>query len=55
MGNQKDNSINGPILNPTGTIRVVVLSAAEAETGGLFSNMKEATTLCTTLDKMGYK
>ena len=55
MGNRNDNSINGPILNPTGTIRVVVSSAAEAETGGLFTNMKEATILRTTLQEMGYK
>ena len=55
MGNHNDNSINGPILNPTGTIRVVVSSAAKAETGGLFTNMKEATILRTTLQEMGYK
>ena len=55
MGNNTDDFINGPILNPTGVIRVVVSSAAEAETGGLFSNMKEATILRTTLDEMGYK
>ena len=37
------------------TIRQVVTSAAEAETGGLFSNMKEATMLRTTLTEMGYQ
>ena len=55
MGNNADNFINGPILTPTGVIRVVVSSAAEAETGGLFSNMKEATILRTTLEEIGYK
>ena len=55
MGNTNNEFINGPNLTPTGVIRVVVSSAAEAETGGLFSNMKEATILRTTLNEMGYK
>ena len=42
MGNKNDNFLNGPILTPTGVIKVVVSSAAEAETAGLFTNMKEA-------------
>ena len=39
---------------PTGVIRVVVSSASEAETAGLFTNMKEAAILRTTLEEMGY-
>ena len=39
---------------PTGVIKVVVSSAAEAETAGLFSNMKEATALRTALEEMGH-
>jgi len=50
----KPDKPNGPILVTTGVIRVVVSSAAEAETGGLFSNMKEAVILRTTLDEMGH-
>ena len=54
MGNKNDNFLNGPILTPTGVIRVVVSSAAKAETTGLFTNMKEATILRTTLQEMGH-
>ena len=54
LGNKDDAFINGPILTPTGVIKVVVSSAAEAESGGLFTNMKEATMLRTTLNEMGY-
>ena len=31
MGNKTNDFINGPILNPTGVIRAVVSSAAEAQ------------------------
>jgi len=54
MGNKTDNFLNGPILTPTGVIRVVASSAAEAETAGLFTNMKEATILRTILKEMGH-
>ena len=56
LGNQitKPDNINGPILATTGVIKVVVSSAAEAETGGLFTNMKEAVILRTTLEEMGH-
>ena len=54
MVNSTPDFINGPILTPTGVIKVVVASAAEAETAGLFTNMKEATILRTTLHEMGY-
>ena len=54
MGNQQDTIANGPILNPTGVIKVVVSSAAESETAGLFTNMKEAVALRTTLEEMGH-
>ena len=53
--NQDNKFINGPILTPTGEIKVVVSSAAKAETGGLSINMKEANMLRTTLNKMGYQ
>jgi len=54
MGNKDPTFINGPILTPTGVIKVVVSSAAEAETAGLFTNMKEAAILQTTLAEMGH-
>ena len=54
MGNKDDTFLNGPILNPTGVIKVVVSSAAEAETAGVFTNMKEAVALRTALEKMGH-
>ena len=54
MGNQQDTIANGPILNPTGVIKVVVSSAAESETAGLFTNMKEAVALRTALEEMGH-
>ena len=54
MGKQDDNFINGPILTPTGVIKVVVSSAAKAETAGLFTNMKEAVALRTALEEMGH-
>lgn len=46
---------NGAILNPTGTLKHVVSSAAESEVGGLFVNAKEATSIRTTLTEMGWK
>ena len=54
LGNKDNDRPNGAILTPTGVIRVVVSSAAEAETAGLFTNMKEATILRTTLKEMGH-
>ena len=56
LGNHpsKPNIHNGPILTPSGVIKVVVSSAAEAETGGLFTNMKEAVILRTMLHEMGH-
>ena len=54
LGTADEASHNGPILNPTGVIKVVVSSAAEAETAGLFTNMKEAVILRTTLKEMGH-
>ena len=54
MGNKDDSFLNGPILNPTGVIKVVVSSAAEAEIAGVFTNMKEAAALRTTLEEMGH-
>ena len=54
MGNTTDNKLNGPILNPTGVIKVVTSSAAEAEIAGVFTNMKEAVALRNTLEEMGH-
>ena len=54
LGNKHDNFINAPILTPTGVIKVVVSLAAEAKMAGLFTNMKEATALRTTLEEMGH-
>ena len=54
LGNNKDNFINAPVLTPTGVMKVVVSSAAEAETAGLFTDMKEATALRTALEEMGH-
>ena len=56
LGNHPDkpDKDNGPILNPTGVIKVVLSSAAEAETAALFTNMKEAVILRTMLDEMGH-
>ena len=54
MGNTIDNMLNGPILNPTGVIKVVTSSAAEAEIAGVFTNMKEAVALRNTLEEMGH-
>ena len=54
MGNKDDTFLNGPILNPTGVIKVVLSSAAEAETAGVFTNMKEAVALQTALEEMGH-
>ena len=43
-----------PYSTPTGVIKVVVSSAAEAEIAGVFTNMKEAAALRTTLEEMGH-
>ena len=51
FGNKNDHNQNGPILMPTGVIQVVVSSASEAETAGLFTNMKEAAILRTPRSK----
>jgi hypothetical protein len=45
---------NGPILPNTKIIRAVMSSAAEAETGSLFLNLKDAVVLRTTLEEMGH-
>lgn len=52
--NDDDDFHNGPILNPTGTLRHVVSSAAEAEVGGLFVNAKEGEVLRQTLRDIGW-
>lgn len=56
LGNIREdpNFQNGPILNPTGVLRHIVSSAAEAEVGGLFINAKEGTVIRTTLEEMGW-
>ena len=54
LGNKDNEKISGPILTPTGTMKLVCSSAAEAETASLFSNMKEATAISTALEEMGY-
>jgi hypothetical protein len=46
---------NGAILNPTGVLKVVVSSAAEAEVGALFVNGKEIIPIRTTLKELGHK
>ena len=55
MGNKEVNCFNGPILYPTGVIKVVVSLAAKAEIAGVFTNMKEATAIRTTLEEMGHR
>ena len=45
---------NGPVLNIVKVLRNVMSSAAEAETGALFHNCKEATILRNSLADMGY-
>jgi hypothetical protein len=45
---------NGAVLNPVGILRHVASSAAEAEIGGLFVNLKEALVLRQTLKDLGY-
>lgn len=56
LGNNNEDTgfHNGPILNPTGVLRHVVSSAAEAEVGGIFVNAKEGTVLRTILADMGW-
>jgi hypothetical protein len=45
---------NGAILNPTSIIRHVASSASEAETAATFINCKEAVTIRTTLQELGW-
>jgi len=45
---------NGAILNPTSIIGHVASSAAEAETAATFINCKEAVTIRTTLEELGW-
>jgi hypothetical protein len=45
---------NGAIFAVSDIMKMVVASAAEAEFGALFFNRQEATTLCTTLLKLGH-
>jgi hypothetical protein len=46
---------NGMVLNPTGVLKVIVSSAAEAEVGALFVNAKEAEVIRITLEELGHK
>jgi hypothetical protein len=46
---------NGLVLNPTGVLKVVVSSTAEAEVGALFVNAKEAEVIRITLEELGHK
>ena len=48
-------SLNGPILVECKTIRHVVASSAEAETGGLFLNAQNIIPLRWTLEQLGHK
>ena len=56
LGNQSDKPdfTNGAVLNPTGILKHVASSAAEAEVGALFVNAKEGEILRTTLTEMGH-
>ena len=45
---------NGAILNPTGILKHVATSSAEAELGAIFVNAKEGLILRTTLQEMGF-
>jgi len=56
LGNQpgKPPILNGPILDLSKAIKHVMSSAAEAEIGSLFMNLKEATVLRMTLEEMGH-
>jgi hypothetical protein len=51
----KPDIYNGTVLNPTGALKVVVSSAAEAEVGALFVNTKEAEVIRITLEELGHK
>jgi hypothetical protein len=58
LGNKPPNpeiKNNGAILNPTGILRHVVSSAAEAEFAGLFVNGKEGTVVRNTLENLRWK
>ena len=52
--NPRHDFNNGSILNPTGIMNNVMSSAAEAETGAVFHNMKEGVVIRTTLEEMGW-
>ena len=53
--NKKKNApYNGPIHSLVKIIKNVVLSAAEAELGGLFLNAQETMTICNTLEELGH-
>ena len=55
LGNKSDPDIlNGAVLNLATIMKMVLSSTAEAESGALFHNTKEATPLRTTLDKLGH-
>ena len=47
--------MNSSIYVATGILRIAVCSAAEAELGALFLNLKEGKLLCLVLNEMGHK
>ena len=47
--------INGSIFVATGILKIVVCSAAEAELGALFLNLKEGKILRLVLEEMGHR
>ena len=57
LGNNdnKPDIQNGAILNPTGILRHIASSAAEAELGALFVNTKEGEVIINTLKYMGHR
>ena len=54
LGTRPTTPINGGLFIRSSILDVVVSSAAEAELGGLFENMRDATTLRNILADMGY-
>ena len=54
LTNHNNDINNGAILTPTGILRNVMSSAAEAELAATFHNMKEGTILRNTLEDMGF-
>ena len=55
LGNKSEPDIlNGTVLNLAAVMKIVLLSAAEAEFSALFHNTKEATPLRTTLEELGH-